>query len=187
MCDVKKRSSICLDKKKKKKNLCITVDTQEILELFTQLTSAGPSVLFGDRRGQSCWVNVTSRKTGKKCSTQRNVSFWNRAHKQTQTTRNSVKCLEKYGWFIWPYYTSNRIHFPRCQTGLMSMEHGLHPNMNSGITSLQRHIHSLLVLQTVEDTHSKVVIASVKYLVKWVSLVWTHKTVMNYICLFFCF
>lgn len=69
-----------------------------------------------------------------------------------------------------PTITSNRIHFPRCQTGLMSMEHGLHPNMNSGITSLQRHIHSLLVLQTVEDTHSKVVIASVKYLVKWVSL-----------------
>lgn len=92
-------------------------------------------------------------------------------------------------WMVYfdPTITSNRIHFPQCQTRLMSMEHGLHPNMNSGITCLQRHIHSLLILQTVEDTHSKVVIASVKYLVKWVSILNSQNSDELYLFVFFLF
>lgn len=54
--------------------------------------------------------------------------------KQTYLSKNNVACLEKYGWFIWPYFDKHYIPFPWCSSLLKSMKHSLHPNMNSGIS-----------------------------------------------------
>lgn len=86
-------------------------------------------------------------------------------------SRNNVECLEKYGWFIWPYYNKHYNPFQWFSTPLMSMEHSLHPNMNSGISVINNtFIHFSSYKQFCKDTHSIVLIYPVKYLVKWVSI-----------------
>lgn len=86
-------------------------------------------------------------------------------------SRNNVECLEKYGWFIWPDYNKHYNPFPWSSTPLMSMEHSLHPNMNSGISVINNtFIRFSSYKQFCKDTHSIVLIYPVKYLVKWVSI-----------------